>query len=354
MKNVMVRVMEQVIIYGIGGYFAAHKDLIYSRYHVVALVDGKKTGSIDGLEIVRPYDIEDYLPSKVIIMVTDIKEIIKIGRALHKQNDVDTADLLIGISLLGHTDKFELSFTDQMNLDVKTDDGMQIVVTSFDEYANMMEVFREGSYHYNINSEKQEIVLDVGMNIAAATLYFLRSSKVKAVYGFEPFPGTFETAKINIKKNHIDTKQVKMFAYGLSNSSEIRRVRYNPDISCGMSTLSQATMQADKNYEKMGLLNIAKDEYVNVQVRKSSEVVLEIVDDNPECNLVLKLDCEGEEYSIIDDLNESGMLSKFAIIMMEWHYKGKDSLLKTLSRNGFSYFAWDKSKAMGLIYAYRS
>ena len=84
-----------------------------------------------------------------------------------------------------------------------------------------------------------------------------------------------------------------------------------------------------------------------------AEVFLPIIQNHPECNIVLKMDCEGEEYGIMEELSEKGILNMISFIMLEWHYKGKDSLLTCLEKLGFSYWCNDKTKDMGLIYAYR-
>lgn len=69
--------------------------------------------------------------------------------------------------------------------------------------------------------------------------------------------------------------------------------------------------------------------------------------------MILKLDCEGEEYGIIEELSKKGILNRFSLIILEWHYYGKDCILQFLQDAGLSYWCNDKNERMGLIYAFR-
>lgn len=72
-----------------------------------------------------------------------------------------------------------------------------------------------------------------------------------------------------------------------------------------------------------------------------------------DCNMILKMNCEGEEYSIIKRLAEEKLLGQFTVVMLEWHYKGKESITRYLEETGFTYWCNDKNDQMGLIYAYK-
>ena len=61
------------------------------------------------------------------------------------------------------------------------------------------EVFENGEYDFDI--AEPAVVIDIGMNIGIASLYFASRDDVKAVYGFEPFKPTFDHAIDNFKIN---------------------------------------------------------------------------------------------------------------------------------------------------------
>lgn len=344
---------EDILVYGVGRYFEQYKNEIYIRYNVIAFVDNIKTGLMDGIKITASNDIKPLLPIKCLIMITDMREVIRIGQELHKEYGVKGEELLIGTTIFKSADDLEVTFDNDMYLKVRVLDDKYIKVASFDEYVNMLEVCKTEGYHYHIGNDRQDVVIDVGMNIGAASMYFLNSSKVKRVYGYEPFPETYKKAETNLSEYNKDANRLRIFKWGWSDRNEVRKVKYNPDLSCGMSTMSDIESFAEKNYKKLRLLNIDKDTYINVEVHKASDVVSGICGENPECNIVLKLDCEGEEYNIIRQLDESGYLKVFSLIMLEWHYKGNDNLIKILEKNRFSYICANKSYEMGLIYAYR-
>ena len=73
------------------------------------------------------------------------------------------------------------------------------------------------------------------------------------------------------------------------------------------------------------------------------------------CKFVLKMDCEGEEFSIIDDLNVYNLLEKFSFVMIEWHHRNPDAIKKTLLENGFSvYSTWKGfNPKLGLLYGWK-
>lgn len=71
----------------------------------------------------------------------------------------------------------------------------------------------------------------------------------------------------------------------------------------------------------------------------------------PNHNYILKMDCEGEEYSIIEELNAAGILGRFKVIMLEWHYEGFKKITDFIDGLGYSYFFFEKENGMGLIYA---
>ena len=104
----------------------------------------------------------------------------------------------------------------------------------------------------------------------------------------------------------------------------------------------------------MGLVSQQNEDEEQIEVRSASEVFGSIIRSHLQNNIVLKLDCEGEEYNILADLVKNKLLDKIDFIMLEWHYGGKESILEYLDESGFSYWLTDKNQHMGMIYAYRS
>ena len=55
------------------------------------------------------------------------------------------------------------------------------------------------------------------------------------------------------------------------------------------------------------------------------------------CSMYGGMDCEGEEYQIMNRLSQANILNEFSFIMLEWHYLGNKSILDLLKAAGFSY-----------------
>lgn len=90
-------------------------------------------------------------------------------------------------------------------------------------------------------------------------------------------------------------------------------------------------------------------------VKSASQILGDIFAQHPDVDFMTKIDCEGSEYDILAVLDQAGLLNKFKIIIMEWHEKGSNELVKYLTKNHFTIFSRrPKSKTVGMIYAVRS
>jgi hypothetical protein len=81
----------------------------------------------------------------------------------------------------------------------------------------------------------------------------------------------------------------------------------------------------------------------------------EICKKYPDQRILLKLDCEGEEYKIMDYLSEKNLMQKISVVALEWHVKGFEPLCKILSQHGFSVFNLGRKEIdppVGMIYAF--
>lgn len=148
-------------------------------------------------------------------------------------------------------------------------------------------------------------------------------------------------------------EKIEIFQYGISNENSTRLVGFNRNMTCGQSTIVDLREQVYRKYRDIGLVETDEEEKEVIEVRDVAEVFLPIIQNYPDCNIILKMDCEGEEYGIIERLFQKRILPRITFIMMEWHYRGKDNILKYLKEAGFSYWCSDKSEDMGLIYGYK-
>lgn len=183
-------------------------------------------------------------------------------------------------------------------------------------------IFFFGLYDYNnmmllsrVMSNLKIDFIDIGANIGAYTL--LTSEYNINVYSFEPHPKTFLKLQSNIHRNH--RKNVSLFCKAVSDFSGITRFT---DLNEG------ALNKIDKSGELL----------VNV-IDLDSFISDSIID-----NFILKIDVEGEEWSVIKGLNNH--LDKSKIIMIEGGKK--QVIVDYLNSNQFlgPYYYHEKRRAI--------
>lgn len=345
--------MKNIVVYGLGRFFEKHKAAIYEEYNISAYVDRNKEGIYDGNPIIGISQIGDIEGCEILIMLADIEQCFAVIRDL-LAHGCEAGKIVLGSFRYGsyHEIFDELNVTEASRLEIVVHD-IRLEVGCVDEFNNAKEVLVEECYHYHLNNGKKDVVIDVGMNIGDAVLYFLSMDHVEKVYGFEPFEKTFHNAQSNLRKNNVDLRRVELFPVGLSGCNEERTISFNDNMTCGQSTIADVRDKAYADYLDWGLVDKQDEQTAEVEVRRASEVLEPILKENPDRNIVLKMDCEGEEYGIMEDLYDSGVLQKIDYIMMEWHYMGRERILHRLDQAGFSWWTLDMNQDMGLIYAFK-
>ncbi len=222
--------------------------------------------------------------------------------------------------------------------------GLKFKVASLSNMAVLYEVFKEEIY--GVHLLKQDLlVLDIGMNVGVASHFFANNPQVKAVHGFEPFPQTFQEATANLALNPQLQDKLFMHPYGVSNVSETREITL---FDSGL--LSASTMASDNSvYGKQ----VGKT--VEVYLRSMVSILEELLPQYPNSSVLLKIDCEGEEYAIFDSLKGTNYLSRVDGILVEWHEKGYAGIAAQLKEAGFQFLHLPHATAnCGMIYGFKS
>ena len=223
-------------------------------------------------------------------------------------------------------------------------DGLKFNVASLSNMAVLYEVFKEEIYGVHL-LQQDLLVLDIGMNVGVASHFFANNPQVKAVHGFEPFPDTFQEATANLALNpHLQDK-LFMHPYGVSNISETREIAL---FDSGL--LSASTMASDNSvYGKQ----VGKT--VEVYLRSMVSILEELLPQYPNSSVMLKIDCEGEEYAIFDSLKGTDYLKRVDGILVEWHEKGYQGIANQLKEAGFQFLHLPHATAnCGMIYGFKS
>lgn len=221
---------------------------------------------------------------------------------------------------------------------------VKVDLENFDAYFAFDEIFAEELYDFYIN--KEFVVFDVGMNIGAASLFFATYDNIHKIYGFEPFAETFNRAKSNFCINQELAGKIEAANCGLSDEDKAISVPFTYEGSLGASTTGFMI-------EHIAGEKSIKSSDVKVELKRAKILIEEAMMSYPGYSILLKLDCEGAEYEIMDDLAANGTLQRISFIIIEWHYKGKEPLVKLLREAGFRIIAPNRKEHMpiGLIYA---
>ncbi len=232
--------------------------------------------------------------------------------------------------------------SDALSFIVKINE-LKFKVSSLSNMAVLYEIFIQRLYDISLNYENITII-DIGMNVGVASLFFANHPHVKAVYGYEPFPDTFNEALNNFNLNPTISSKIRPFNYGVSNNTFTKSISlYDSGV------LSASTIDNDDNYGKV--LN----KRIDVDILSIIQLMQKVYSDFPENNIILKIDCEGEEYSIFESIKSTNLLKNVSCIMLEWHEKGTVDLLKILTNNNFQYFLVPNVNFnSGMIYAFKN
>ncbi|HWA33284.1 MAG TPA: FkbM family methyltransferase [Cyclobacteriaceae bacterium] len=220
-------------------------------------------------------------------------------------------------------------------------DGLIFRINSAEEIFILFEVFVCGVYRYMCT--RDSVFIDIGMNSAATTLFYAREPLVTQVYSFELFRPTFQLATTNLELNPRYAAKVEANCYGLSDKATEATLDYSP---------------AKKG--RMGLKGLPQNERFP-DIRKESVVVKDVLPEFERIinaagkkDIIVKIDCEGEEYAIVARLWQTGLLSKLTVLMIEWHYTSPAVLVGQLQESGFHiFFQTLPSLDSGMIYACR-
>lgn len=244
------------------------------------------------------------------------------------------------ICFLKHNTNFKLILTDKDEVMANVDD-CNLYINSKEEIQLLNEVFAE--HMYDIELPYQSIVLDIGMNIADTALYFASKKNVDLVRGYEPFKPTFEKALRNLELNPGLTSKIEAYNYGLSNREDNLECRYSTEHK-GSTGISCILWYGE-------ITDITKE---RIKIKPAADEVRRAKNDFPDHGLVLKVDCEGSEFEIIESLNKEKLLDQIDVILLEWHEKSPQVIVDALLKSGFVIFKKNNFNShIGMLYAFR-
>jgi len=223
---------------------------------------------------------------------------------------------------------------------IVTLDSLKIYVESQEEFHILKEVLLSNDYKFL--TKKECLLIDIGANIGISSLYFSQFNHVKEIHAFEPVLDTYKQAEFNLSQNEKLAKKIKLYNFGLSNDSRMESFLFNKATkgNTGMRGLLSPTMSKNEFNEQR-----------TVQLENASDVINKVIKDNQNLKVVIKMDCEGAEYDILENLSMSGVLDCIDVLMLEWHDRGSIPVEELLVSRGFTVFSSKLSARAGLIHA---
>jgi FkbM family methyltransferase len=174
--------------------------------------------------------------------------------------------------------------------------GYKVHFHSFTELLNLYEeIFVEQVYEVDIE-HSQPLIIDCGSNIGVSVLYFKMLSPKCNIIAYEPDPVTFELLKKNVETNKLSGVQL---------------------FNCAVSDHGGKIKFYEKSKNSLSINRTI--------IRSNDALAVAVVD---ACQLsgyiqknidLLKMDIEGAEPNVLEDLIENGKLQLVKRLLIEFH-----------------------------------
>lgn len=194
---------------------------------------------------------------------------------------------------------------------LKTEDN--ITVATDQNYNMLIEVLITKIYSLPPHvSNYQFYVFDIGMNRGYTSLYFANMKNCKRIFGFEIDNQSYRWAIENFSLNDNISSKIEHYNFGLWNETkEIDIFSYEDDYCTTVSNneVKNENDSIQRKYSKK-----------KAKVLKSSQILADIFEKIEKTPLrILKIDIEGAEYMVFDDLFKHNLIDEFDLLIGECH-----------------------------------
>lgn len=178
------------------------------------------------------------------------------------------------------------------------------------------EYYKEDEYA-NFDFEQFDVILDIGAHIGVVALD--TAEKLDKIYSVEANPGTFHILEKNIEAN--SKSNIKAFNLAISGEGDDLTLNINEN-SLNDSLERKNSEKGDSTKIKSSTLTNFIEEHVEEDLKHNSTL--------------LKMDIEGSEFGIMENLDPSD-LRLFDAILLEYHTWSGDpqEVLEILKKSGF-------------------
>lgn len=200
--------------------------------------------------------------------------------------------------------------------------GMKVFLRSYREFHYVFrEIFLRGEYLVPIET-RNPVIIDCGANIGMATMMFAMVFDHSRITAFEPLDECFRLLSKNVKHNFPD-RDIRLINAALAGTSGT--------VSFYVDQADTASLTGSFHPDRGGSTSI------QVNTVELSRYCQHPVD-------LLKMDIEGAEVPVLEELEKSGCIRNVRSLVMEYHHNlGNDrrstmsNVLNILERNGFRY-----------------
>ncbi|NES78514.1 MULTISPECIES: hypothetical protein [Okeania] len=111
--------------------------------------------------------------------------------------------------------KFTIEKNDELIVEIE---GIKVNVQTAEELSIIWEIFWLGIYTFIY--DRPVVMLDIGMNVGLASLYFASQENVKSIWSYETFNVTDKQALHNFDLNPDISLKIKPFSYGIADAEK--------------------------------------------------------------------------------------------------------------------------------------
>lgn len=179
------------------------------------------------------------------------------------------------------------------------------------------EIFKAEIYKIELGNTRPKII-DAGAYLGLSTLYFKNLYPNSEILAFEPNPNIFPLLEENIEINNLKDVTLENIALGKKNATRDFHIDSSDSHSFSTSSFIKNAWSGEQ-----------KTIPIQVIVKKLSEYINNDID-------LLKMDIEGAEKEVLEDLKEENKLKFIKNVIFEYHPSKKnilDNLINILTGN---------------------
>lgn len=203
--------------------------------------------------------------------------------------------------------------------------GYKISAFNYDSIKFLFEEIFFKSHYFVELKNKKPVIFDCGANIGVASVFFKWMYPESEIFAFEPDKNTFELLKKNIIQNRLEN--VSLFNFALTDK-EGKIDFFTDSLKQGSLTMSENSGRTPSDQKIL-----VDSACLSGIIRKKS---VERID-------LIKMDIEGSEKKVMEDLYKNNQLGIVSNFIVEYHHKiarQKSALgefLLIFEKNNFEY-----------------